>query len=135
MPHARPTDRLRPLAALAQLIRILLSLATAVLPVAEKYWLTVLPVTGRTRDTLLPVAVLAAVAAAVAGTVTARQTNEGLAMGWFALVVFLASAIGFYTALDMMPRAASALYIVFFASFTLSVASFLSARDNRPRPY
>lgn len=119
------------MAALWQLIRVVISLATAALPLVERHWLAVLPVTVRTRETLLPVAVLASVAAAVAGTVTARQTAEGLSIGWFALLAFLLSAVAFYTALDVMPRAASALYVVFFASFTLSVASFLSARDIR----
>ena len=120
---------------LLEALRALISLSSAALPLVERYWLPVLPVARSTRESLLPVAILAAVAAAVAGTVTARQTNEGLSIGWFSLVVFLVTAVGFYTALDFMPRAASALYVVFFASFTLSVASFLSARDTRRRPY
>lgn len=114
-----------------QVLKILLSVASAALPLVEQHWFAVLPVTDRLRGDVMPVAVLAAVAAAVAGTVTARQTTEGLSVGWVSLLVFLATAIGFYGALDYVPRAASGLYVVFFASFTLSVSSFLSSRTPR----
>ena len=115
-----------------QLGKVLLSLTTVALPYVEMRWLPVLPVMGRLRDTVLPVAILAAIAAVAAGVATARHTTEGLSVGWFALIVFLGSAIAMYGALDLMPRAASGLYVVFFASFTLSVSSFLSSHGRRP---
>lgn len=115
-----------------QLVKVLLSLSTAALPYVERRWLPVLPVTGRLRDTVLPVAMLAAVAAVAAGVATARHTTEGLAVGWFALIVFLGSAMAMYGALDLLPRSASGLYVIFFASFTLSVSSFLFAGSRRP---
>ena len=127
MMAARPGGRLRML----QAGKVLLSLATAALPWIEARWLPVLPVSGRLRETVLPVAILAAVAAVAAGVATARHTAEGLSVGWFALIVFVASAIGMYGALDLMPRAASGLYVVFFAAFTLSVSSFLSSQPRR----
>ena len=114
-----------------QFVKILLSLATAALPWVEAEWLPVLPVAARLRDTVLPVAILAAIAAVAAGVATARHTTEGLSVGWFALIVFLATAVAMYGALDLMPRAASGLYVVFFASFTLSVSSFLSSHARR----
>jgi hypothetical protein len=109
----------------------LISLATAALPYVEKTWFTVLPVAGRVRSSVMPVAILACVAAVFAGVATARQTSEGLTTGWFALVVFLATAIGLYAGLEFAPRAASGLYIVFFASFSLSITSFLTSRGSR----
>jgi hypothetical protein len=115
---------------LLQILKGAVGLSTAALPLAERYWFSVLPVSGRLRETLLPVAVLAAAGAAAAGLATARQTSEGLTIGWFSLVAFLATAIGFYVALDFYPRAASGLYIVFFVSFTLSVSSFLFSRGS-----
>ena len=114
-----------------QFIKIVLSLATAALPYIEERWLPVLPVTGRIRDTVMPVAVLAAIAAAAAGVATARHTTEALSVGWFAMLVFLGSAVAMYGALDLLPRAASGLYVIFFASFTLAVSSFLFTRSRR----
>jgi hypothetical protein len=118
-----------------QFAKVFVSLATAALPWVERRWLPVLPVTGRIRDTVLPVAILAAVGAVAAGVATARHTSEGLSVGWFGLIVFLGTAIGMYGALDLMPRAASGLYVVFFASFTLSVSSFLSSHARRATSY
>jgi hypothetical protein len=115
-----------------QLIKVLLSLSTAILPYVEMRWLPVLPVTGRIRETVLPVAVLAAIGAVAAGVATARHTAEGLSVGWFALIVFLGSAVAMYGALDLMPRASAGLYVVFFAAFTLSVSAFLSSHGRRP---
>jgi hypothetical protein len=114
--------------AILQTAKVLLCLATAALPLVEKHWLRVLPVSARVRDVVLPAAILAAVAAAAAGVATARQTTESLGVGWASLVVFLATTMALYGALDLMPRAASGLYVLFFASFTLSVSSFLSGR-------
>ena len=111
----------------------LISLATAALPYVEKTWFTVLPVSARIRGGVMPVAILASVAAVFAGVATARQTTEGLTIGWFSLVVFLVTAIGLYGGLEFAPRAASGLYIVFFASFSLSLTSFLTSRGSRRR--
>jgi hypothetical protein len=116
----------RPL--MLQTLKILLSLASAALPLAEKYWVTVSPVSSRIRDTVLPVAILASIAAVAAGVATARQTTQGLEVGWLSLVVFLATTFVLYGLLDFMPRATSGLYVLFFASFALSMSSFLSAR-------
>ena len=112
---------------------VLIALATAALPYLEKTWFTVLPVSGRVRASVMPVAVLASVAAVFAGVATARQTTEGLTTGWFSLIVFLLTAIGLYAGLEFAPRAASGLYIVFFASFSLSITSFLMSRGSRRR--
>src|SRR5262245_58398435 len=111
-----------------QAAKVFLSLLSAALPLVEKRWMAVLPVGARVRDTVLPVAILASLAAVAAGVVTARQTGEGLTVGWMSLVLFLAIAILLYGFMDRMPRATSGLYILFFASFALSVSSFLSSR-------
>lgn len=112
---------------------VLVSLATAALPFVEKLYFTVLPVTARIRGSLMPVAILASVVAVFAGVATARQTGEGLTIGWVSLVLFLATTIALYSALDVAPRAASGLYIVFFASFSLAVTSFLSSHGSSSR--
>ena len=112
---------------------VLVSLATAALPFVEKLYFTVLPVTARIRGSLMPVAILASVVAVFAGVATARQTGEGLTIGWVSLVLFLATTIALYSALDFAPRAASGLYIVFFASFSLAVTSFLSSHGSSSR--
>jgi hypothetical protein len=117
--------------AIMQFVKILLSLSTAALPYVEDRWFTVLPVSGRVRDTVMPVAILAAIAAAAAGVATARHTTESLSVGWFGLIVFLGSAVAMYGALDLMPRGASGLYVIFFSAFTLSVSSFLFTRARR----
>jgi hypothetical protein len=94
----------------------------------EKYWMNVLPVSARIRDAALPVAILTSLAAVAAGVATARQTGEGLTVGWMSLVLFVVTTILLYGFMDLVPRAASGLYVLFFASFTLSVSSFLSSR-------
>ncbi len=111
-----------------QALKIFLSLLSAGLPLVEQHWLSVLPVTARMRNGLLPVAVLTSLAAVAAGVATARQTGEGLLVGWISLVMFLGTTIFLYGFLDIAPRATSGLYILFFATFALSVSSFLSSR-------
>lgn len=113
-----------------QIAVVMVSLAAAAMPLAEKYWFRVLPISARVRDDVLPVAILASIAAIAAGVATARHTEEGLSVGWLSLAAFLATTIGLYAAIDLMPRAASGLYVIFFASFTLSVASFLSTHGS-----
>jgi len=117
----------------ADAIGLLISLTTVALPYVEKSWLAVLPVTARIRGSLMPVAVLACVVAVLAGVATARQTAGGLAMGWFALCLFLATTIVLYGVVDFWPHATSGLYVVFFASFSLAIASFLTRR-GQPAP-
>jgi hypothetical protein len=109
----------------------LLGLASAALPLVEQHYISVLPVSAGLRNGLLPVAILASIAAAAAGTTTAQQTTEGLTVGWISLMVFLFATIALYGVLDLVPRAGGGLYVVFFASFTLSVSSFLSSRSPR----
>ena len=111
-----------------QAANVLLSLLSAGLPLVEKHWMAVLPVGTRVRDTVLPVAILASLAAVAAGVATARQTGEGLTVGWMSLGLFVVITILLYGFIDRMPRATSGLYILFFSSFTLSVSSFLSSR-------
>jgi len=111
-----------------QTAKVFLSLLSASLPLVEKYWINVLPVSARVRDGVLPVAILASLAAVAAGVSTARQTDAGLTVGWMSLLVFLVTTILLYGFMDFVPRATSGLYVLFFATFTLSVSSFLSSR-------
>lgn len=116
-----------------QMVRVLLGLLSAALPLVEKYGVAVLPVTTRVRDGALPVAVLASLAAVAAGMATARQTGDGLTVGWLSLLMFVVTTVLLYGFTDYMPRAVSGLYVIFFASFTLSVSSFLSTRAPQPK--
>jgi len=116
-----------------QAAKVLLSLLSAALPLVEKYWMNVLPVSARIRDGVLPVTILASLAAVAAGVATARQTGEGLTVGWMSLLLFVVTTILLYGFMDFAPRATSGLYILFFASFTLSVSSFLSSRGPQNR--
>jgi hypothetical protein len=116
-----------------QAVNVLVSLLSAALPLVEKYWIDVLPISGRIRDGALPVAVLASLAAVAAGVATARHTGEGVTVGWMSLLLFLVTTIMLYGFMDFVPRAASGLYVLFFATFTLSVSSFLSSRRPEQR--
>ena len=111
-----------------QAVNVFLSLLSAALPLVERYWIDVLPVSDRIRDGVLPVAILASLAAVAAGVATARHTGEGVTVGWMSLLLFLVTTIMLYGFMDFVPRATSGLYVLFFATFTLSVSSFLSSR-------
>jgi len=50
-----------------QAAKVLLSLLSAALPLVEKYWMNVLPVSARIRDGVLPVTILASLAARGSG--------------------------------------------------------------------
>jgi hypothetical protein len=64
----------------------------------------------------------------VAGYATARHSTQGMHVGWTSLVLFLALLVTMFGFMDLLPRADRALYIVSFALFGLSAASFLSLR-------
>ena len=112
------------------IVKVFLSLLSAALPVVERYWVSVLPVSANIRNGLLPVAVITSLAAVVAGIATARQglTGEGLTVGWISLGLFFVTTVLLYGFLDLIPRATSGLYLLFFGAFALSMSSFLSSR-------
>lgn len=113
-----------------QIVKVLVSLLSAALPLVERYWVSVLPVGASIRNGLLPVAVLTSLAAVIAGVATARrgQAGEGLSVGWISLFIFFVTTIVLYGFVDLIPRATSGLYLLFFAAFALSMSSFLSSR-------
>jgi len=113
-----------------QIAKIFLSLLSAALPLVERHWVSVLPVGAAVRNGLLPVAVITSLAAVVAGVATARQADagEGLTVGWISLCLFFVTTIVLYGFVDLIPRATSGLYVLFFATFALSMSSFLSSR-------
>jgi hypothetical protein len=113
-----------------QTVKILVSLLSAALPVVESHWYSVLPVSDGLRQGLLPIAVLTSLAAVVAGIATARQshTGEALTVGWLSLFGFFVTTITLYGFMDFVPRVAGGLYVLFFATFALSMSSFLASR-------
>ena len=101
-------------------------LATGV-PLLERTY-QLLPVSQRVRDTALPAAVLATLLCVVAGYATARYSTQGMQVGWTSLVLFLAAVVALFGFIDLFPRGERGLYILCFALFGLSAASFLSLR-------
>ena len=111
-------------------IRASTSLLAAGLPLLERSF-EVLPVARRVREDVLPAAVVATLLCIVAGYATSRNSLSGLAVGWTALVLFLGVVVALFGFADMIPRGSDrALYILCFALFGLSAASFLSIRHE-----
>jgi hypothetical protein len=108
-------------------IRAAASLLATGLPWLERTY-QVLPVTQRLRDDVLPAAVLATLLCVIAGYVTTRHSTQGMQVGWTSLVLFLAVLVAMFGFMDLLPRADRGLYILCFALFGLSAASFLSLR-------
>ena len=104
-----------------------MSLLATALPWLERTY-QVLPVTQRIRDDVLPAAMLATLLCVIAGYATARHSTQGMQVGWTSLVLFLAVIVAMFGFMDLLPRADRALYILCFALFGLSAASFLSLR-------
>jgi cytochrome bd-type quinol oxidase subunit 2 len=119
------SDRL--LTRIIEQLRAAASLLVVGLPWLERIY-HVLPVTERIRDAALPAAMLAALLCVIAGYATARHSMQGMHVGWTALVLFLVVLVVMFGFMDLLPRADRALYILCFALFGLSVASFLSLR-------
>ena len=108
-------------------IRAATSLLATGLPWVERTY-QVLPVTQRVREDALPAAMLATLLCVIAGYATARHSAQGMQVGWTSLVLFLAVLVAMFGFMDLVPRADRALYILCFALFGLSAASFLSLR-------
>jgi hypothetical protein len=112
-----------------------MSLLATTLPLLERIY-QVLPVTQRVRMEALPAAMLATLLCVIAGYATARHSGNGLQVGWTSLVLFLVTVVALFGFMDLIPRGDRALYILTFALFGLSAASFLSIRrediENRP---
>lgn len=112
---------------IADPIRASVSLLATGLPLVERSY-EVLPVSQRVREDALPAAVLATVLCVIAGYATARHSTQGLQVGWTSLVLFLAVVVALFGFMDLIPRGDRGLYILCFALFGLSAASFLSIR-------
>lgn len=110
-------------------LRAAASLPAAGLPWLEQYF-QVLPVTQRIREDVLPAAVLATLLCVIAGYATSRHSVRGLQVGWTSLLLFLAVVVAMFGFMDVIPRGDRALYILCFALFGLSAASFLSIRPE-----
>ena len=108
-------------------IRAATSLLATGLPWLERTY-QVLPVTQRVREDALSAAMLATLLCVIASYATARYSAQGLQVGWASLVLFLAVVVALFGFMDLLPRADRALYILYFALFGLSTASFLSLR-------
>lgn len=106
-------------------IRASTSLVAAGLPLLERTY-EVLPVTASVREDALPAAVLTTLLCVIAGYATSRHSLRGLRVGWTALVIFLGVVVVQFGFMDLLPRGGEALYILCFALFGLSAASFLS---------
>jgi hypothetical protein len=113
----------------ADQIRAWLSLLATGLPLVEKSY-RVLPVSQRIRGDALPAAVLASLLCVIAGYATARYSTSGLKVGWTSLVLFLAVLVALLAFMDLIPRGEGGLYVLCFALFALSAASFLSIRQE-----
>ena len=114
-------------------LRAASSLLATGLPLLERVY-QVLPVSQRVRDTALPASMLATLLCVIAGYATARYSSEGLQVGWTSLVLFLAAVVALFGFVDMFPRGERGLYILCFALFGLSAASFLSiTREDAAR--
>ena len=99
------------------------------LPLLERAY-PVLPVTQRVRGEALPAAMLASLLCVLAGYATARHSGRGLAVGWTSLVLFLSVLVALLAFMDLIPRGERGLYVMCFALFALSSASFLSIRHE-----
>jgi len=108
-------------------IRAGVSLLAAGLPWVERAY-QVLPVSQRAREDALPAAALATILCVIAGYATTRHSTQGLNVGWTSLVLFLAAVVALFGFIDLFPRGERGLYILSFALFGLSAASFLSLR-------
>jgi len=108
-------------------IRAAVSLFAAGLPWVERAY-QVLPVSQRAREDALPAAALATILCVIAGYATTRHSTQGLNVGWTSLVLFLAAVVALFGFIDLFPRGERGLYILSFALFGLSAASFLSLR-------
>jgi len=108
-------------------IKAAFSLLAVGVPWLEQMY-RVLPVSDGVRESALPAAVLATLLCVIAGYATARQSVHGLQVGWTSLVLFLGVVVALFGFMDMIPRGTRGLYILCFALFGLSVASFLSAK-------
>lgn len=104
-----------------------MSLLALGLPWVERAY-QVLPVSQRVRDDALPAAMLATLLCVIAGYATARYSTQGLQVGWTSLVLFLAAVVALFGFSDLFPRGERGVYILCFALFGLSAASFLSLR-------
>src|SRR5262249_47710601 len=115
---------------IADQVKASISLFATALPLVERSY-RVLPVAQRIREDSLPAAVLASLLCVIAGYATARHSNRGLDVGWPALVLFLGVLVALLAFMDVIPRGERGLYVLCFALFSLSAASFLSIkRDN-----
>ena len=112
---------------IADKMRVFAALLTTALPWLERD-LQVLPVSGTARETAWLAATLATLLCVIAGYATARHSFEGFRLGWVSLMLFLAVVVTMFTVMDLIPRSDRALYIMCFALFGLSAASFLSMR-------
>ncbi|PYR37202.1 MAG: hypothetical protein DMF90_07635 [Acidobacteria bacterium] len=112
---------------IADQVRASISLFATALPLVERAY-RVLPVAQRIRDDSLAAAMVASLLCVIAGYATARHSNRGLDVGWAALVLFLAVLVALLAFLDVIPRGERGLYVLCFALFSLSAASFLSIR-------
>lgn len=107
------------------------SLLATTLPLVERAY-AVLPVSQRVRADALPAAMVATVLCVIAGYATARHSFRGLEVGWTSLVLFFVVIVALFGFMDLIPRGDRALYILCFALFGLSAASFLSIRHGDP---
>ena len=112
---------------IANQVKASVSLLATGLPLLERSY-EVLPVSQRVREDALAAAVLATLLCVIAGYATARHSIHGLQVGWTSLVLFLAVVVALFGFMDLIPRGDRALYILGFALFGLSAASFLSIR-------
>jgi hypothetical protein len=111
----------------ASQIRAWTSLLAVGLPLVERMY-QILPVSQAVRDAALPAAIVASLLCVVAGFATARYSLQGLAVGWTALVLFFAVVVALFGFMDLIPRGDRGLYVICFALFSLSAASFLSIK-------
>jgi len=105
------------------------ALLTAIVPWLERV-LRVLPVAPDVRDEAWLAATLATVLCVVAGYATAKHSSHGFRTGWVSMVLFMVVLMAMFSVMDLVPRSAHALYIVCFALFSLSAASFLSLKRH-----
>jgi len=108
-------------------VKVTLSILAAGAPWLERVF-RVFPVADAIRDAALPAAVLASLLCVIAGYATARNSGHGLAVGWSALLLFMAVVVALFGFMDLIPRGQHGLYISCFALFGLSVSSFLSLK-------
>ncbi len=112
---------------IADTIRVFVALLTIALPWLERVF-QALPVSGTVREETWLAATLATLLCVIAGYATARHSFEGFRLGWVSLMLFLAVVVAMFAVMDLIPRSDRALYIMCFALFGLSAASFLSLR-------